>query len=173
MGPMTFFEAWTGDDRLNWDSVTSFMNKIVIAPNTFILNFGTKRILTISPRDFVDLLRLYKLKNDETGYEALEIAQKSISYKKLPKQKGYVRANNVLNGVLFEKMSKNELKQKGLPSFIVNGKECEWTKIRIINQSDIKGWIPSSVINSAFTLTANIMMKDLRNYVIYKRLKLK
>merc|ERR1712176_1629301 len=126
MGPMTFFEAWTGDDRLNWDSVTSFMNKIVIAPNTFILNFGTKRILTISPRDFVDLLRLYKLKNDETGYEALEIAQKSISYKKLPKQKGYVRANNVL-------------KQKGLPSFIVNGKECEWTKIRIINQSDIKG----------------------------------
>merc|ERR1712157_568248 len=108
----------------------------------------------ISARDFVDLLRIYKHKSD-----SIQIASTSIERNDMPKNKGFVRGTVVLSGVLFEKMGAVDIQKHKLPKLMCksaddeNESVCDWTRIRYIVQTDIKGWIPSSVINTAMSST--------------------
>ena len=85
-------------------------------------------------------------------------------------------------GMLFEGMNDTEMKEMKLPELMVpvdkasgnqnmgKTKKCEWTRIRYVLQTDIKGWIPSSVINAAMSHTNKGIMRDLRSYVMQQQL---
>ena len=190
--PWMVYESWTDSTfRMQWDSHLSSSRKIQIDdafPNIYILHSSAKAAGggLISPRDFVDLLSIHEFENNATGYKSVQIASKSIERDDVPKQKGFVRGTVVISGVLFERLSDNEMKDMKLPKLTVSAKgdengdedekektkECEWTRIRYILQTDIKRWIPASVINAAMSHTNNGMMRDLRNFVARKRLGL-
>merc|ERR1712003_494926 len=102
----------------------------------------------ISARDFVGLCRIY----EDLDGKSVQIASTSIERKDMPKKKGFVRGNIILSGVLFEQMEQSEVVKCKLPKLMMlddeKESECKWTRIRYIVQTDLKGWIPSSVINS-------------------------
>ena len=178
--PQCVYQTWTfSENRLKWDSFISSSKRILIDDkneNVFIINSETKAAAggMISPRDFVDLLNIYKLDDEDKNYEALQIASKSIKYEPIAEKKGFVRGECVLSGVLFEKLRDDEIEELGLPELKDgDGNVVVWTRVRYLLQSNIKGWIPSSVINTAMSSTNIGMMKDLRNYLINTTFKLK
>ena len=178
------YESWVEPQhRLKWDSFISKSNKIMIDasnPNLFVLNTATKPAAggIISARDFVNLLRIYELKGEEEKdgeYQAMQIASRGIEMKGMPEKKGFVRGVVNLSGVIFEKVGQRDIKDKyKLPTLrMIHNKQCEWTRIRYIVQSDIKGWLPTSIVDKAMASTNNGMMRDLRKYVIEHRLRFK
>ena len=190
--PWMVYETWTDSTfRMQWDSQLSTARKIQIDdafPNIYILHSSVKAAGggLISPRDFVNLLSIHEFENNATGYKAVQIASKSIERDDVPEQNGFVRGTVYISGALFERLSEDEMKEMKLPKLTVaakedenadedekeNTKECEWTRIRYIVQTDIKGWIPVSVINASMSYMNNGMMRDLRNFIIQKRLGL-
>ena len=169
--------------RMEWESNFSSLRKIQIddtLPNLHILHSCAKAVAggLISPRDCVELFSTHEFENKATGYRSIQIAAKSIVREDIPKQKGFVRADVLIAGWIFERLSNEERKELGLPNLMVdegddvNTKECEWTRIRYIFQSDLKGWLPASVINMGISQTISRMMCDLRNFIIQKRLGL-
>ena len=177
--PRMVYEAWSDPyHRLKWDIFLSDTKKIVLDasfPNLCIMKSASKPAAggIISARDFVDLLRIYEVADDmNADCKSIQIVGTSIERDDMPQNKGFVRGTVVLCGLLFEKIEESELDKYKLPRLMVLNGECAWTRIRYINQADIKGWIPASVINSAMTSTQVGLMKDLRDYVIKKRLGL-
>eukprot|EP01084_Bolivina_argentea_P018742 34871_1 len=184
--PRMLYETWAYPRyRLQWDSFVSSSNQIIIDnkyPNLFILNTATKPAAggIISARDFVDLLNIFEVK-DNNQIKTVQIASKSIKHDEIPEKKGFVRGIVVLSGVLFDRLDDNDMEKYKLPKLIAKDNddekestsEIEWTKLRYIVQSNIKGWIPQSVINTAMSSTNVGMMRDIRNFVINQRLKLK
>ena len=171
--------------RTQWDQQLSAFRRIVVDdafPDIYIMHNSTKPAVggLISPRDFVDLVTVHEFENKVTGYQSLHFTMHSIEREDIPKQKGHIRANLVMCGTLFERLSDEEIEEMKLPKLMVsvdgNGDEkkkkqqCEWTKMRYIIQTDIKGWIPQSVINLAMSQSNNEIMNNLRNYIIQKRL---
>ena len=177
--------------RMQWDSQFSSFRKITIDdafPNIHILHSSAKAVAggLVSPRDLVDLASVHTFTNKETGFKSIQTVLKSVERKDIPKQRGFVRANVVISGLLFERLSDDEMEKMELPKLMVsdnqhhdadnenmvNDKECEWTRIRYITQTDIKGWIPSKVINAAMSHTISGVIRYLRDFVMYERLAL-
>ena len=177
--------------RMQWDSQFSSFRKITIDdafPNIHILHSSAKAAAggLVAPRDLVDLASVHKFTKNETGYKSIQTVLKSVQREDIPKQKGFVRANVVISGLLFERLSDDEMEKMELPKLMVsdnehhdannvntvNDKECEWTRIRYITETDIKGWIPSKVINAAMSHTISGVIRDLRDFVMYERLAL-
>eukprot|EP00483_Globobulimina_turgida_P003865 UN03873 len=151
--PRLVLESWIYPQyRLKWDSFIASSNKIMMDehryPNTFILHTEAKPAAggIISPRDFVDLLNIYEVKDDNDKCMTVQIASKSIKRNDIPEKKGFVRGVVVLSGVLFDRLGENDLAEYKLPKLVVQEavnvaanvgdeeKESEvgWTRLRYI-----------------------------------------
>ena len=183
--PRFVYETWAFSKyRLKWDSFISSSQKIMLDAkneNVFIINTDTKPAAggLISAREFVDLLNIFQTNDDDGKVKSVQVASKSITRNDFPERKGFVRGDVVLSGVLFERLTQDEIKNKyKLPKLMINDEknnekcEVEWSRIKYIVQSNIKGWIPSSVINTAMSSTNSGMMRDLRAYIMTERLAL-
>ena len=171
--------------RKQWDSDFASLQRFKIdeaSPNIYIQQTFSKAAAggLVSGREFLDLASTHEVENKETGCVSILSSSTSIQREDIPKQKGYVRANIMIGGFLFETLSNDEIEEMELPKLMVNvdeeskekTKECGWTRIRYILQLDIGGWLPTSVINAALSNSNNALMRDLRNFVIEKRLEL-
>ena len=178
-------EKAMGDSE--WQTTVTKCQKIYIDdafPNICILQSRSKALAggLISPREFVDLLTIHEFENKATGYQTIQTASRSIKTEDIPEQKGYVRGNTVIRGCRFERLSDEEMKQMELPKLMVavkgseseekQQKECEWTRVRYIFQTDPKGRIPKSLINATMSHIIQRTMRDVRNFVIRKKLGL-
>ena len=188
---MVYESLSTPKYREEWDTYFASSRKIQIEdgfPNIYIFQ-SCSRIGAgglISPRDFVEMVSIHEFTNEATGYQSVQSASKSVEREDIPKQKGFVRGNVVIGGMLFERLSDKEMDEMELPKLMVpvnedmtfdikekeNTKECEWTRIRYILQTDIKGWIPATIVNAAMSRAMNGVISDLREFVIRKRLGL-
>ena len=193
--PSMICESWMDSKlRMEWDSQLSSVRKIEIDdafPNIFLQHTRTKPAAggLVSPRDFVRLISMNEFEDKAKGYQSVKIVSKSIVKQDIPKQKGFVRANTLIAGFLFERLSDEEIEQMELPKLKVPGpgdddadeentetteekRDCEWTRIRYILQMDLKGWLPSSLTNEGLTSAVSTSIRDLLDFVMYKRLGL-
>lgn len=171
--------------RKQWDSDFASLQRFKIdeaSPNIYIQQTFSKAAAggLVSGREFVDLASTHEVENKETGCVSILSSSTSIQRDDMPKQKGFVRANIMIGGFLFETLSNDEIEEMELPKLLVTvneeseekTKECRWTRIRYLLQLDVGGWLPTSVINAALSNSNNALMRDLRNFVIEKRLGL-
>lgn len=156
-------------NRLKWDLNVSCSKKIPIDHDANDTNLQIAYTATkpaaggiISPRDFVDLSDIYPINDAKTGYEATQLVGVSVECDEVPEKKGFVRGNTLISGFLMEKLSTKELKER----YNICESQCEWSRMKYIVQSDIKGWIPKSVLNAAFASSICEYVNNLRNYVI-------
>lgn len=169
--PRLIFDAWL--DRLEWDVFLSKERRLDIdyrfGCDLFLLHSQCKPAAKglISARDFCDVIQISKCEN------GLQISSRSVKCAKLPPQKGFVRGEVLLSGVRFERLSAEEIKERNLPALRsgITASACVWTRVRYILQSDIKGWLPASVVNAAMSSTLSGMMRDLRNHIIQKQMR--
>lgn len=177
--------------RKQWDPQVASLRQIQMGdefPNICIYH-STSNALgggLVSGREFVSLCTMHEFTNKATGCQSIQSVSKSVQREDIPEQKGLVRANVVLGGTLFEGLSDKEMEEMQLPKLMVsvngednanaentgNTKECEWTRVRSLLQLDLGGWIPFSAINSSMAKARDGSMRDLRNFVIQKRLGL-
>merc|ERR1712098_170425 len=171
--------------RLQWDSNISTCQRFDVgsaSPNTFIQRTSVDSADGgyVSARDVIELISINEFKNETTGRQSVQVSSKSIEREDIPDEKGVQRDSTMICGALFEQLSDEEMEKMELPKLMVpvkeNGmkktKECGWTRIRYILQTEITGTLPSTEVSIAMSSTCNGMMRDLRNYIIQKRLKL-
>eukprot|EP01083_Nonionella_stella_P234182 824462_1 len=138
--------------RLKWDTSISSHTKKELWENKertsflHIVNHQTKPAVggLVSPRQFTTLVRRWNISG------GMELAAQSIKYKDFPTKKGFVDAFNNLYGQKIIKIDEKELKNKyGVPEIKVNNEVLTWCKCEYMIQTDIKGWLPTKVVESA------------------------
>ena len=177
--------------RMQWESHLSSFRVIQIDeehPNIHLVHSSGRPSAKglISPRDFVDLQSIHKFEDKATGRKSVMTVLKSVERQDIPEQKGFVRGNVMIRGLLFETLTKEEIQKKKLPKLMVaakedknqgkepteNMKEFQWTRIRYILQLDLGGRIPKWVTKTVMSASTKGLINDLRDFVMEKRLGL-
>jgi len=117
----------------------------------------TKQILTVSSREFVQLRSFRRLPN-ESGFLHTFTSLTSEDMPRLPAPvKGIVRGSNMPGCGLQFTLLPNTTNASGTPL------KNNW-EILAIGEADPKGWIPTSVINSAATLVSTDQARATRKH---------
>lgn len=145
------------DQRLKWDK--SFSHGETLRSFEGVGDVSrqyTKQILTVSPREFVDLMS-YRVSTDGRSFVFFFTSLTQDDMPGLPAtSKGMVRGESISgSGVRYSLLSSEELGDGSIENL--------W-QIEVIAEADPKGWIPVSVINSAFTMTLGENYTNITKY---------
>eukprot|EP01084_Bolivina_argentea_P090873 163657_1 len=147
--PSTFLQYWCGSEyRLKWDTQISSHKRIILHEDKdsslSVLNTQTRPAVggLISPRQFTDCIHAMAIDNG-----GLELASQSVEDEEFPPKKGFVNAWNYLYGQRITKVPEKEVNAKyGIPTLKVNEERLEWCKCQYMMQTDIKGWLPTNIV---------------------------
>eukprot|EP01084_Bolivina_argentea_P128293 226797_1 len=154
--PEMFLKYWGESEcRLKWDTKISSHKTIHVHKNEqsmlYIVNTQTLPAVggLISPRNFTELLRCWKI--NEENVIGLEKASKSIKYKDYPSKKGFVDAHNTLTGQRITLINDKQLKEMyDIPPIKMKSDNeneiLKWCRVQAVLQTDLKGWLPTSVV---------------------------
>lgn len=147
------------DERLKWDETMAHGEFVQTFENGYeISQYHTKPILTVSSREFVDFRGSQRSADESsaltffsslTSHDVVEVGSELPS-----PTKGMVRGENKMG-------SGHRLTLLPEPD-TASGKN-KW-KFEVIAEADPKGWIPTTVINKAFTMTLTDNAKLTTNY---------
>ena len=128
-----FQSIYDVNQRMSWDNVFKDF-KIVIPQaenqNEIIYMAFQSPVFFIDNRDFVQQRKVWR---DLTKKDSRIIHFKSIECPECPLRKKHIRAHTYISGYYIEKISDNPIR----------------TKLIIISQNDIKGYIPPLIVNKA------------------------
>jgi hypothetical protein len=113
-----------------------------------IARYMTNAIAVVSARDFVDARNVKIIKTGEVVTH-FKMVGTSIQVDKYKPEKHFVRATTYSSGIQLDRVE-------------VDGKGH--TKILLMNQVDINGWVPVGVINSAMASTMYDMAHNIQKY---------
>eukprot|EP01083_Nonionella_stella_P184203 667908_1 len=165
-------EMLVSNERAAWDSSSfSSFERVNINnnanPNLFVIKYATppKAGGAISSRDFVELHFV-----EEASADTITSCATSIQTDAYKPTKGCVRGCTIMSAFTLEKMDAKDLEEKyNVPQVKTSlGKLCEWTKLAYIAQKDIKGWIPSSVVNKSFEKSILAAYTNLLDTIVTK-----
>jgi hypothetical protein len=136
--------------RLAWDGNIAQLDTVVLRqhdPFCFVLHSATKSVGPVSARDFVDITAIVALEGGSyasggCGY---------VDEKRYPARSGFVRGSNSPGGGwYFESVGEG------------SGTRC---RISYVIHSDLKGWMPSVIINNAITGSYVSFYGDMLKYI--------
>jgi len=188
--PMTFYAHWLeSEQRLKWDPQISAHRKVRLYKDEQtileVINNLTNPAVggLISPRQFTVISQLWKL-----GNHGFEDAMQSVNHPAFPPKKGHVDAYNALSAERVTVIDEKELKEKyAIPELKVKrnvavnqdddakndgyeqeGEVLKWCKIQTVLQTDIKGWLPTAVVETGISGGWSASFDQCREYMLKK-----
>lgn len=145
------------DQRLKWDQGFSIGENLTeFEGGCNVCRYCTKQILTVSPREFVDLASC-RVSADRRSFLYFF---KSLSSNDLPglpsPSRGMVRGESMKGSGLRVTLLSSDQQDDGSMKNV-------W-QMEVIAEADPKGWIPVSVINNAFAMTLSDNYRDVTSY---------
>jgi len=140
------------EERLKWDQGFSYGETLKSFQDCNITQSKTKQILTVSPREFIDVSACEISADRRSMIWYFAAATPEIFPDMPPIGRGMVRGDvQVGSGIRATILSPAE-----------DGKNL-W-QIEVVAEADPKGWLPVSVINNAFTLQLSDNYKFMVKY---------
>jgi hypothetical protein len=124
--------------RLTWDKAVAKLVSQPIADRVWLQYGITKGVFGVSPRDFVNVVTMEDLEGGGLVHGGAGIEEHAL----FPHQPRVLRALNMC-GVGWHLVP--------IPS--PDGSAQPWTRVSYVIQSDLRGWLPHFVINSAMSST--------------------
>jgi hypothetical protein len=132
------------DKRASWDKVLRDVSIIEkIDEETDIMYNSTVGVMGASPRDFVQIRKIYK---DMKGYDYI-VLMKSIEHEEKPIMKKKVRAKCIIGGYVMKSIGPGR------------------TKMEVVMQVDVNGLLPKFIVNSFAPSKTHDWFKQFNKYI--------